>query len=222
MSSIPILATLMPRGSTCCFPAALLAPSLRARKLYPAFRMSTKRRTWLSIWSSSYIYIFYVCSYLTIDNFEYTQSAQACRLLRKKVLRRCRCPLGGVHRGPNMYSHSIMSSATDAHVKACSIPPQILGSSYAHEDPENTKTNNKNPTRNLMPMGRPLRGRALRARPFIPELLHFNFWTLGICWGANLGQEAKDPCCFVGPSADFGPPCWDPYVQTPGPGPQTN
>ena len=31
------------------------------------------------------------------------------------------------------------------------------------------------------------------ARSFIPDLLHFNFWTLGICWGANLGQEAKDP-----------------------------
>ena len=78
-----------------------------------------------------------------IANFEYTQSTQACRLLGKKVLQRCRCPLGGVYRGPNMYSHSIMSSATDAHVKACSIPPQILGSSYAHEDLENTKTNNK-------------------------------------------------------------------------------
>jgi len=55
-----------------------------------------------------------------------------------------------------MYSHSIMSSATDVHVKARSIPPQILGSSYAHKDLENAKNKQQKPTRNLMPMGRPL------------------------------------------------------------------
>ena len=48
-------------------------------------------------------------------NFEYVTVPNQRRLdasLEIFFLQRYRCPLGGIYQGPNMYSHSIMSSAT--------------------------------------------------------------------------------------------------------------